>query len=164
MKVESKVGHGATFEIYLPNFEVKPVELAPIVTIHKPARGNETVLLVEDEETIRDIAKMFLETHGYHVIEASNGPEALEIWRKDHTRIDLLLTDLVMPHGVSGQELARQLQADRPALKVIYSSGYSCDLFGENSFLQPGTNFLQKPYRLNSLAEMMRQCLDGSAE
>jgi signal transduction histidine kinase/CheY-like chemotaxis protein len=162
VKVESKIGQGTTFEIYLPNFDAKPVEPAPIVAVRKPARGNETVLLVEDEETIRDIAKMFLETHGYHVIEASNGPEALEIWRKNHPRIDLLLTDLVMPHGVSGQELARQLQADRPSLKVIYSSGYSCDLFGENSFLNPDTNFLQKPYRLNSLAEMIRQCLDGS--
>ena len=118
------------------------------------------ILLVEDEETIRDMAKMFLETHGYHVIEASNGPEALEIWRENNASIDLLLTDLVMPHGVSGQELAYELQADRPELKVIYSSGYSCDLFGENSFLNPETNFLQKPYRLNALAEMIRQCLD----
>jgi CheY-like chemotaxis protein len=107
------------------------------------------------------MAKMFLETHGYHVIEASNGPEALEVWQKSRAHIDLLLTDLVMPHGVSGQELARQLQEDRPELKVIYSSGYSCDLFGENSFVDPDTNFLQKPYRLNNLAEMIRRCLDG---
>lgn len=65
-----------------------------------------------------------------------------------------------MPHGVTGQALAEQLCADRPSFKVIYSSGYSCDLFGEKSFLNPDTNFLQKPYRLNSLAEMIRRCID----
>lgn len=160
VKVESKVGEGTAFEVYLPFFEAKPSAPPPVVTIPKPAKGSETILLVEDEETIRDMAKMFLETHGYHILEATNGPEALDLWQKNQGQIDLLLTDLVMPHGVSGQELARQLQIEQPSLKVIYSSGYSCDLFGEKSFLNPGTNFLQKPYRLNSLADMIRQCLD----
>jgi signal transduction histidine kinase/CheY-like chemotaxis protein len=161
MTVESKVGQGSTFEVFLPNFDVKPAERAPVVKARKPATGDETILLVEDEETIRSMAKVFLESYGYHVIEAGNGPEALEIWKENRGRIDLLLTDLVMPHGVSGQELARTLQSDRPDLKIIYSSGYSRDLFGDDSFLKPETNFLQKPYRLNSLADMIRKCLDG---
>ncbi len=161
IKVESKAGEGTTFEVFLPHCETKAATPAPIIKITTPAHGNETILLVEDEDTIREMAKVFLEAHGYHVLEASNGPEALELWKRGQARIDLLLTDLVMPHGVSGQELAQQLQSDRPNLKVIYSSGYSCDLFGENSFLNPDTNFLQKPYRLNSLAEIIRRCLDG---
>ncbi len=163
IRVESKVGQGTAFEVYLPSFDAKPVERVPIVEAGKPITGNELVLLVEDEDPIRSVAKMFLEAHGYHVIEARNGPEALNIWRKNRDEIDLLLTDLVMPHGVSGQELARSLQAERPNLKVIYSSGYSCDLFGDSSFLNPQTNFLQKPYRLSSLAEMIRHCLDERA-
>ena len=163
MKVESKVGQGTTFEVFLPHSETQSVAPVPIVTVATPARGTETILLVEDEDTIREMAKVFLESHGYRVLEASNGPEALAIWNLDQARVDLLLTDLVMPHGVSGQALAEQLQGDRPNLKVIYSSGYSCDLFGENSFLNPDTNFLQKPYRLNSLAEIIRRCLDSKA-
>jgi len=161
IKVETEIGQGTTFEVYLPYFDAKAATPAPVIKTGSPAQGNETILLVEDEETIRDMAKIFLETHGYHVLEASNGPEALKIWKKAQSRIDLLLTDLVMPHGVSGQALAQQLQSDRPNLKVIYSSGYSCDLFGDDSFLNPETNFLQKPYRLNSLAEIIRHCIDG---
>ena len=161
VKVRSKIGEGTTFEVYLPHSDVKHAAPTPALDVAKPVHGNETILLVEDEETIREMARMFLETNGYHVLEASNGPAALLIWEEEKSRIDLLLTDLVMPHGVSGQALAQQLQADRPTLKVVYSSGYSCDLFGENSFLNPDTNFLQKPYRLNSLAEMIRSCIDG---
>jgi two-component system, cell cycle sensor histidine kinase and response regulator CckA len=163
MKVESKIGQGTTFEVFLPYAETKAPVPAPIIKVARPAQGTETILLVEDEDTIRELAKLFLESHGYHVLDASNGPEALEIWKRDQARVDLLLTDLVMPHGVSGQALAQLLQSDRPNLKVIYSSGYSCDLFGENSFLDPETNFLQKPYRLDSLAEMIRHCIDGEA-
>ena len=130
---------------------------------HKPATGNETILLVEDEGTIREMAKMFLETQGYQVMEASNGPEAVKIWEKDQKRIDLVVTDLVMPEGLTGRQLAERLQQDRSDLKVIFSSGYSCDLFGEDSVLDSDTNFLQKPYRLNTLAQMIRDCLDGAA-
>ena len=161
IKVGSKVGQGTTFEVFLPHSETPAAPPAPVAPVATPAHGTETILLVEDEETIREMARVFLESHGYHVLEAGNGPEALEIWQQDQSRVDLLLTDLVMPHGLSGQALAQQLQSDRPSLKVIYSSGYSCDLFGENSFLNPETNFLPKPYRLNSLAEIIRRCLDG---
>ena len=160
IKVESEVGRGASFEVYLPQSDAKQAAPVSIIEVVTPVHGTETILLVEDEDTIRELAKDFLAGHGYKILTASNGPEALEIWRHNRDRIDLLLTDLVMPHGVSGQALAEQLQSDRPNLKVIYSSGYSCDLFGVNSFLNPETNFLQKPYRLNSLAEIIRSRLD----
>ncbi len=159
--VESEVGRGTLFKVYLPKHS--PLAVAPVLVpaIAPVAEGTETILLVEDEETIREMAKVFLEAHGYHVIEAGDGVEALRLWQEHREEIAILLTDLVMPHGVSGQELARQLKLDRPDLEVIYSSGYSADLFGENSFLKTDTNFLQKPYRLKSLAEMIRACLDG---
>ena len=161
IKVITGPKEGTTFEVYLPFCDARVATPAlPIVETAKPAQGKETLLLVEDEDTIRDMAKMFLEALGYHILEASNGVEALEVWKTQKSRIDLLLTDLVMPHGISGQALAHQLQTERPTLKVVYSSGYSCDLFGENSFLNPGANFLQKPYRLNSLAQMIRSCID----
>jgi len=163
IKVESRVGEGTTFEVYLPHSDTKTTTPAFVSDAAKPVRGNETILLVEDEDTIRDMAKLFLEANGYHVLEASDGPEALAIWKKDPARIDLLVTDLVMPHGVSGRELAQLLLADRPNLKVLYSSGYSCDLLGPNSFLNLETNFLPKPYRLNSLTEMIRRCVDAKA-
>ena len=163
MSVESEVGSGTAFKVYLPYFDARPATTTPPVVVEKPATGHETILLVEDEGTIREMAKMFLETHGYQVMEASNGPEAVKIWEKDQNRIDLVVTDLVMPEGLTGRQLARRLQNDRPDLKVIFSSGHSCDLFGEDSFLDAETNFLQKPYRLDALAQMIRHCLDGAS-
>ncbi len=164
VKVLTALGEGSTFEIYLPYYDSTPLApTVPVVSPARPAQGKETLLLVEDEETIRDLARMYLEALGYHILDAGNGVEALQIWQKEKDSIDLLLTDLVMPHGISGQALALQLQADRPELKVVYSSGYSGDLFGDSSFLNPGINFLQKPYRLNSLAEMIRCCIDTDA-
>ena len=162
MSVDSKVGSGTAFKVYLPFFEAKASITKPAAEPPKPTTGHETILLVEDEGTIREMAKMFLETQGYQVMEASNGPEAVGIWEKDQNRIDLVVTDLVMPEGLTGRQLAERLQKDRADLKVIFSSGYSCDLFGEDSVLDADTNFLQKPYRLNTLAQMIRDCLDGA--
>jgi two-component system cell cycle sensor histidine kinase/response regulator CckA len=164
IKVETKMGTGTVFRIYLPRQSAAPVASpAPLLVTSPSVQGNETILLVDDEDTIREMARIFLETHGYQVVEARDGVDALQIWQQKRGEIDLLLTDLVMPHGVSGQELAQQLQVDRPGLPVIYSSGYSPGLFGEGSFLKPETNFLQKPYRLGRLAELIRHCLDHVA-
>ena len=121
-----------------------------------------TILLVEDEDGIRAMAKMFLEKNGYSVIEAENGPDAVAIWEKRQSQIDLLVTDLVMPGGFTGQKLARRLQLDRPDLKVIYSSGSDYEVFTESEGA-PGpldSNFLQKPYQLSSLAQMIRESLE----
>ena len=123
--------------------------------------GQTTILLVEDEDAVRSMAKMFLERNGYSVIEAESGPDAVAIWKKRQSQIDLLVTDLVMPNGFTGQKLARRLQCDRPDLKVIFSSGYAREDFAESEsdLLDPDSNFLQKPYSLSSLAQMIRESL-----
>jgi len=120
-----------------------------------------TILLVEDEEGIRFMVKMFLEQSGYSVIEAENGANALAIWEKKQSEIDLVLADLVMPNGFTGQRLARRFQVDRPDLKVIFSSGYDCEDFADNEGerLVPDSNFLRKPYRLSSLVQMIGESL-----
>jgi CheY-like chemotaxis protein len=121
-----------------------------------------TILLVDDEDAIRSMTKMFLERNGYSVLEAQSGSDAVAIWEKKQSQIDLMVTDLVMPGGFTGQKLARRLQFDRPSLKVIYSSGYDCEAFTESESdpLDPAADFLQKPYRLGSLAEMIRESLE----
>ena len=102
-----------------------------------------------------------LEREGYHVLEASNGMEAVKAWSQYRQNIDLLLTDLVMPAGIGGQQLARQLQTDNPQLKVIFISGYSSEIAGRNLELRSGENFVQKPFRSNQLLEIVRHCLDA---
>jgi CheY-like chemotaxis protein len=120
-----------------------------------------TILLVEDGEALRSMARIFLERNGYSVIEAENGTEALAIWETEQGQIDLVVTDLVMPNGLAGQQLARRLQLDRPELKIIFTSGYDREVFTEtgSGLLDPASNFLQKPYRLSRLAEMIRESL-----
>jgi len=156
---QSTVGAGASFEVLLPYVDAPPEATVAPAPVQKPTSGHGTILFVEDEVHIRELAKMFLESKGYRIIEAGNGPEAVQHWEKHRHEIDLVLTDLVMPEGLSGQQLVQRLHAERPDLKVIFSSGYSSDLFGESGILKEGSNFLQKPYRLNSLAEIVHDCL-----
>jgi DNA-binding NtrC family response regulator len=101
-----------------------------------------------------------LERAGYRILDASNGMEALEIWEKNEDAIDLLLTDIVMPEGVSGRDLAGRLQARNPRLRVIFISGYSADVAGRELSLQEGQNFIQKPFSPQRLLETVRQSLD----
>jgi CheY-like chemotaxis protein len=102
-----------------------------------------------------------LERKGYHVIEAASGLNALEIWQQHRDTIDLLFTDMVMPEGISGRELAARLLVEKPGLKVIYSSGYTDDMLGENSPLRNNPNFLEKPFSSHKLLQRVRDCLDG---
>jgi CheY-like chemotaxis protein len=125
----------------------------------KTAKALATILFVEDETTIRGMAKLYLETNGYTVIEAADGVQALELWATHQGEIDLVLTDMMMPRGVSGYELVRKLQADRADVPVIFVSGYTSETFGEGTVLDTATNFLQKPYRLKNLGEMVHDCL-----
>jgi CheY-like chemotaxis protein len=125
-------------------------------SVHRRA----TILLVDDEAAIRSMARIFLEMNGYYVIEAKNGPEAVAIARGKQRRIDLMVTDLFLPDGFTGQQLAQRLQADRPDLKVIFSSGYDREAFTQDNLLKTGINFLQKPYPLGSLTPMIRHSLD----
>jgi CheY-like chemotaxis protein len=132
------------------------------VTAHEMPATSATILLVEDDASIRLIAKLHLEGSGYTVLEAVDGVAALAMWQKHRDTIDLVLTDFVLPRGLNGQELVRAIQVDRPDMQVIYVSGHSEDQFGEEVLRDSTTNFLQKPYRLKNLAEMVQHCLAGS--
>jgi len=159
-EVESQVGQGTTFKVYLP----QATKAALKGSGHKPREipgGDETILLVEDEAPLRELVQEILQKKGYHVLGASSGVEALAIWERHKNDIDLLLTDMMMPEGVSGRELAEQVLRDRADVKVIYSSGYSMDVVGMESTLQDGTNFLQKPYDPETLALTVRNSLSN---
>ena len=157
--VESQPGQGASFHVFLPAITaLSPVKDQPRVS--KPRGGRETILLVEDDQALRTTTRLILERHGYELITAADGDEALRLWEQRHD-LALLLTDLVMPGGTSGQELARKLQAAKPGLKVIYASGYSADIAGRDIELRRGENFLQKPYPPSQLLDSIRRCLDA---
>ena len=101
-----------------------------------------------------------LQRYGYRVLEAPTGAQALKVWRHHQDKIDLLLTDMMMPEGVSGRELANIVTGEQSHLKVIYTSGYSADVLGKDFLNQDGINFLQKPYHPDTLVQMVRDCLD----
>ncbi|MGD0813486.1 MAG: response regulator [Verrucomicrobiota bacterium] len=119
-----------------------------------------TIFVVEDEPTLRALVRRVLERGGYEVIEAASGLSALELWKEKKTHVDLLLTDMVMPDGISGRQLAEKLKADNPHLKVVYTTGYSPELMGQEVALREGVNFLQKPYPPQKLVETVRKGLE----
>jgi len=161
LTVESEVNRGATFRVYLPRLARGAGRPAARLAPNAISGGHETVLLVEDETPLRQSVRTALSRLGYRVIEASTGREALAIWQQRREEIHLLLTDLVMPGGVNGQELAVRLREQNAALRVIYTSGYSPDLAGGNLPLEVGVNFLAKPYEPFQLARVVRNCLDA---
>ena len=121
----------------------------------------QTILVVEDEPTLRALVRKVLERVGYEVIEAPSGLAALELWNQKHPRVDLLLTDMIMPDGISGRQLGEKLKAQNPKLKVIYTTGYSADLLGSDFVLTEGVNFLQKPYPPQKLVQTVRNGLQS---
>ncbi len=156
--VYSELGRGTTFKIYLPRVDAAPDTLLPArepVTV----AGTETILLAEDDAVLRPLAKGLLEKLGYTVLDAADAVEALEAARQYTEVIHLLLTDVVMP-GASGRELARQLESHRPDVKVLYVSGYTDDAIVHHGMLEPGLNFLQKPFTPAALARKVREVLD----
>jgi CheY-like chemotaxis protein len=128
-----------------------------------PRGGSEVVLVVEDEAPLRDLVCKWLARCGYRVLQAETGARALEIWAAHRNEIDLVLTDLVMPDRMNGRQLAERLQADRPGVKVLFTSGYSAGVVGRDFVLRPGLNYLQKPFQPQELAAMVRACLDAPA-
>ncbi len=161
ISVDSEPGRGTTFQIILPASDGAPGAVIDAAVPPRLRGGRETILLVEDEPTVRAATSAVLAHHGYQLLEACNGVEALKMWHDPHNRVALLLTDLVMPGGVSGRDLARQLKLDRPDLKVIYTSGYSEDIAGRQLELSPGEAFLPKPFQLSELLKVIRGCLDA---
>ena|SRR5581483_3038758 len=118
-----------------------------------------TILMVEDAEEVRQMVKMLMGAYGIQTLEAESGPQALEIWTKSHSSIDLLFVDLVLPGGVTGPQLAAKMTAENPKLHVIYTTGYHPASVSENLTLLEGVNFLQKPYDSKVLAQMIQQRL-----
>ena len=126
------------------------------------ARGGETILLVEDDAALRAVVRKTLLKLGYRVFEAVNGVEAQEVWKQHRADIRLLLTDMIMPHGVSGKDLAKILLADNPKLKVVFASGYSAEVASGDLSMKEGFNYLTKPFQSFKLAKILRDTLDGN--
>jgi two-component system, cell cycle sensor histidine kinase and response regulator CckA len=159
IEVETKEGVGTTFTIMLPasekRAEVRPQAVGPA----EAPRGSETVLVVEDEEPLRLLVTEVLRHSGYTVHSAANGADAVAIWKRHRDEIDMLLTDIMMPDGMSGYELAERILRDEPELPVLFTSGYATDVVGGSAPVA-GRSFLQKPYDPVTLAQAVRDCLD----
>ena len=156
--VYSELGKGTAFKIYLPRVD-EPAACVPAVHIPSSlSRGTETVLLSEDEEDVREVAREFLESAGYTVLQAPGGAAALEIAAAHEGAIDLLITDMVMP-GMSGQELARQMRKLRDGIRVIYMSGYSEHAAGEAMKADASAVVLTKPFSRTVLLRTVRDIL-----
>ena len=159
VEVESKVGEGTSFCVFLPASANRIVERSPAERA-ETLRGKETILLVEDEPSLRLVIGESLRDLGYVIHEAANGQEALEVWQRHHAQIDLLFSDMVMPGGISGQDLAERFREEKQGLKVILSSGYSPETVGQRFQSEATPVLLQKPYRLEELSRTVRDCLD----
>jgi PAS domain S-box-containing protein len=155
---QSELGAGTTFYVYLPRVEDSAEELSPAQSQQSEAGGCETVLLVEDEESVRELVRLTLAARGYKVLEAENGECGLRVSESFKENIDILITDVVMP-GIGGRELAKKLLALRPGISVLYLSGYTEDAVITQGAPGPSTAFLQKPFTLQNLAKKVREVL-----
>jgi PAS domain S-box-containing protein len=163
LEVESKPDHGTTFRLYFPTSD-QPAQKQETICDCDLREGRETVLVAEDEEDLREMVAQILRVQGYKVLTAHSGRHALEVWERANRSIDLLVTDMVMPEGIMGGELAERLLARNPRLKVIYTSGYSPGMAGKDVSLIEGRNFLPKPYSIGKLAQFVRECLDAPVQ
>jgi two-component system, cell cycle sensor histidine kinase and response regulator CckA len=161
--VYSEVGRGTTFKVYLPHMEQRPTSAKPHLQPEVLPRGSETVLFVEDEAGVRALSRHVLQECGYTVLEARDGVEAVRIAVQHQGRIDLLVTDVVMPR-LGGREVAEQLATTHPGAKVLFLSGYTDDAVVRHGILQAQVAFLQKPFRPASLVMKVREVLDSNTE
>jgi two-component system cell cycle sensor histidine kinase/response regulator CckA len=162
--VDSEVGRGTCFKIYLPRRKVEAGETAPAEAAPQVARdvtGQDTILLVEDEEAVRSFAARALRMRGYNVLEAGGGEEALEIVKAGETKIDLVITDVVMPN-MDGPTMVRHIKVLKPDLAVIFMSGYAEEAFRRNDQNSEDIHFLPKPFGLKQLAAKVKEVLAGA--
>jgi two-component system, cell cycle sensor histidine kinase and response regulator CckA len=160
IEVHSEIGQGAAFLIYFPTVRETASQTKPHQISRSAHAAHETILLVEDEDSLRTLSRNLLELSGYTVIEARNGNEALAIAKSRTGSIHLLLTDIVMP-GISGRELAKRLLVEMPQLKVVYMSGYAGQSIGENDIFGKNAHYLQKPFSRENLAQKVRDALES---
>jgi two-component system, cell cycle sensor histidine kinase and response regulator CckA len=156
--VSSKVGEGTVFQIFLPRVE-DPVEVIEVPSAApQPTRGAETILVVEDDDAVRRMTREFLKIKGYTVIEARSAANAIQIMEERNEEIDLVLTDVLMP-GMKGRELVERLTQIRSNIKVLYMSAYTEDAAINIGVLNPGTEFIEKPFGPDDLASKIREVL-----
>ncbi|HEY3580307.1 MAG TPA: ATP-binding protein, partial [Pyrinomonadaceae bacterium] len=163
--VYSEEGRGTTFKTYFPRVTEEAEQYTRTPATVEAPRGCETILLVEDAEWVRTLARQILESAGYQVLEASDPEAAIRLIESNHngTKIDLLLTDVVMP-GMSGNEMSKQLLQRRPELPVLFMSGYTDDAIVQHGVLEAGINFIQKPFSPDALALKVREVLDAQPQ
>jgi len=162
LEVNSEPGKGTTFDIFFPAESEMAVAPKPEIILPAPVTGGtETILIVEDEPVLREMARDILASCGYQILEASSGRDALDVWNRNPGKIDLLLTDMVMPEGVSGVELAEKLLHENPQIRIIFTSGYTANDLNSKMLERNHAYFLQKPYSHNDLAKAVRDCLDN---
>ena len=160
--VDSQPQRGTAFRAYFPRVNGREDAAAAqdFIGLPRADRGGETILLVEDEINVRRLARQYLETQGYKILEAEDGAAALQIVDGYQNQIDLLLTDVIMP-GLSGRELAGQIVKLRPGIRVLYMSGYAENAIGHDGMIHVGINLLQKPFSLPALKDRVREVLDS---
>lgn len=157
--VESEPGHGASFQIFLPRVEEPAAETNATAPVAEAVGGSETVLLVEDSEPLRKLTQSFLKSHGFRVLVAQDGEEALQLEIRHSGKIDLLLTDVVMP-GMNGRVLAEKLLPKQPGMRVLYISGYTDSFVARHGVLEEGMALLHKPFTEEVLIRKVREVLD----
>jgi CheY-like chemotaxis protein len=159
-KIYSEVGHGTTVRLYLPRLTNRPESVDAPIPVATRTGGGEIILVVEDNPEVRRLVLRQLRELGYQTIEAANGPQALKIM-EGGAAVDLLFTDVVMPGGMNGRQLAETAKVRRPNLKTLFTSGYTEDSILRLGNLEPGVRLLSKPYRKHELATRIREALEG---
>jgi CheY-like chemotaxis protein len=157
--VYSKPGYGSTFKILLPRVAEQTTAPPPVSPSHEELRGAETILLVEDEAVVRDLIRRVLAGRGYTVLAAEHAAAAMAVWRDSAPAIRLIITDVVMPGGMDGRELAETLARERPDTRVLFISGYTPGAVTQGGLLPAGSHFLQKPFSPETLARKVREVL-----
>jgi CheY-like chemotaxis protein len=160
--VESEPGKGSAFQVFLPALNTNDKEQTSSPAPPAATGRGESILLAEDDSDVRKITASFLRQFGYRVLAARDGVEAQSLWRKCNERVDLLFTDMLMPEGITGLDLAECLRRDKPELKVVIFSGYSPELLSRAKTVFPPITYLGKPCSPTELANTIRRCLDES--